>query len=69
MVPPSPFEDVPDAAQVRALAEHFSTADETGELSNYLDLASLSSESREAIVSEEGWILGVQPIGPEPPSP
>jgi len=59
LVPPSPFEPVKDAAQVRALAEHFARLDEEGDLEAAFDLTALSPESLQAAVDEEGWILGV----------
>lgn len=61
LVPPSLFEEIIDAGQVRALAEHFSLLDEKGALGPLLDLSSLPLESREVAVNEEGWILGVPP--------
>jgi hypothetical protein len=60
LVPPSPFEETKDAAQVRALAEYFARLDDEGDLGAAFDLSALSPESIQAAVSEEGWILGVQ---------
>lgn len=59
LVPPSPFEETKDAAQVRALAEYFARLDDEGDLGAALDLSALSKESHQAAVREEGWILGV----------
>ncbi len=59
LVAPSPFEDIKDAAQVRALAEHFARLDDAGELATLFDLSALPAESLEPVGSEEGWILGV----------
>jgi len=60
LVPPSPFEAIKDAAQVRALAEHFAHLDDEGDLGAAFDLSTLSPESIQAVVNEEGWILGVR---------
>ncbi len=60
-VSPSPFEEIKDAGQVRALAEYFAHLDDEGELATLFDLSALPLESRLDVVSEEGWILGVRP--------
>jgi hypothetical protein len=61
LVPVSPFEAVKDAAQVRALAEHFAHLDDEGRLGALFDLSALDAASHAAVVDEEGWILGVEP--------
>jgi hypothetical protein len=61
LVPTSPLPgEVKDSAQVRALVRHFAQLDEHGELAIALagDPA-LSREQRDAVVTEEGWVLGV----------
>ena len=60
LVPPSPFEGIKDAAQVRALAEHFARLDDAGDLAALFDLTALSPDVRQAVVAEEGWILGMK---------
>ncbi|MCL4554279.1 MAG: cobalamin biosynthesis protein CbiG [Actinobacteria bacterium] len=60
LVPPSLSEEIKDAGQVRALAEHFARLDDEGELSAAFDLSALSSESLQAASGEEGWILGAK---------
>lgn len=59
LVPLSPFEETKDAAQVRALAEHFAHLDDERDLGPLFDLGALAPESRQVVVGEEGWILGV----------
>lgn len=50
--------EVKDAAQVRAIAEGLAQRDESEELQSWFEgPASLSSEERDRIQSEEGWIL------------
>ena len=61
LVVPSPFEDIKDAAQVRALAEQFAHLDDAAELAPLFDLSALPAESQARVVAEEGWILGVRP--------
>lgn len=51
--------EVPDAAQVRTVAARLVELDRRNKLAPLLDLpAGLSPQEREAIVKEEGWILG-----------
>jgi hypothetical protein len=55
---PEPGE-VPDRAQVRALAEHFARLDETGKLgSAFAPPAGTALGLAETVEREEGWILG-----------
>jgi len=61
LVPPSPLEPVKDAGQVRALAEHFARLDEEQGLAQLFDLTSLGMDDLQAVVREEGWILGIRP--------
>ena len=61
LVPPSPLEPIKDAGQVRALAEHFARLDEEQGLAELFDLTTLREEEQQAVVREEGWILGVRP--------
>jgi hypothetical protein len=61
LVPPSPLETIKDAGQVRALAEHIARLDDEEHLAGLFDLTPLGEEEKEAVVREEGWILGVQP--------
>jgi precorrin-8X/cobalt-precorrin-8 methylmutase len=61
LVPPSPHESIKDAGQVRALAEYFARLDEEHSLAELFDLSSLRAEKQQAVVLEEGWILGVRP--------
>ncbi|MCZ7662708.1 MAG: hypothetical protein M5U22_07125 [Thermoleophilia bacterium] len=63
-IPPSPFAEVKDAGQVRALAEHFARLDDEGQLASLFDLSALPGEDQEAVVRVEGWILGVRPEEP-----
>ena len=62
LVPPSPFEAVKDAAQVRALAEHFARQDDEGDLGALFELSALSPELQQAAIGEEGWILGARAV-------
>jgi hypothetical protein len=61
LVPPSPFEETKDAAQVRAIAEHFAQLDDEGRLADLFDLSALPEDAQEHVVAEEGWILGARP--------
>jgi hypothetical protein len=61
LVAPSPLEQVKDAGQVRALAEHFARLDEEQCLAQLFDLTTLPEEEEQAVVREEGWILGARP--------
>jgi hypothetical protein len=53
---PEPGE-VPDRAQVRAVAEHFAKLDEAGKLGAAFGPAKATGDA-EAVEREEGWILG-----------
>jgi len=61
LVPAKPRRgEVKDAAQVRAIAQHFAALDETGRLATlFLGDPTLTAEERAAVEREEGWILGV----------
>lgn len=61
LVPPSPLEPIKDAGQVRALAEYFAGLDEEQGLAQLFDLTTLLEEEQQAVVREEGWILGIRP--------
>ena len=52
-------EPVRDAAQVRGVAEWLGRLDATDELDGLFRLDGLSPAIHEAVVSEEGWVLGV----------
>jgi hypothetical protein len=55
---PEPGE-IPDRAQVRALAEHFAKLDESGKLAGaFAAPKDAAPELVEAVEREEGWILG-----------
>ena len=48
-----------DAAQVRTLATHFAELDETGDFRALLSRpAMMDDETAEAVLNEEGWIVG-----------
>jgi hypothetical protein len=49
---------VKDARQVIALAGHFATLDEAGTLAT-LFTPSMTDLQRDAVLAEEGWVLGV----------
>jgi hypothetical protein len=50
-----------DKAQVRGLAEYFAHEDEAGEMAEWFNPPDgLNLQGLEAIVAEEGWILGVR---------
>lgn len=50
--------EVKDAAQVRSIGEHFAALDEKGRLAPLFGPAKGRDELREAVETEEGWILG-----------
>lgn len=55
--------NIKDAAQVRALAQHFALLDNTDALAPlFAGPKVLSAGDRHAIESEEGWILGVESV-------
>jgi hypothetical protein len=60
LVKPAPKPgEVADAAQVRALCEHFAKMDEQGRLgAAFAPPADTAAETVEAVEREEGWILG-----------
>ncbi|WP_339950542.1 precorrin-8X methylmutase [uncultured Albimonas sp.] len=60
LMPPHPDEPVRDAGQVRAVAECFARLDREGRLAAlFAGPEALSAGAREAVVREEGWILGL----------
>jgi hypothetical protein len=61
LVPPSQLDPVKDAGQVRALAEYFAGLDDEQSLAGLFDLTALPEGEQQAVVREEGWILGLRP--------
>ncbi len=62
--PPDPREEVRDAGQVRAVAEHFRALDAAGRMPGLLAVPeTLEPAERGAVLKEEAWMLGADAEG------